>query len=481
MTSTRAWLTVFRASFLQTARSRGVWVMVATCVLSSFASIFHNHQGHLEALDQYAVQLQERQRLQFQSPVGPSDRTTDRTLRVLRPPSPAATFVVGVERTLPAAWDFGPAGAETLAPYAGPETLGIFDVLTDGESVVRLFGGMLAIGLGFWVVTRDRRLGWLAAAPWLPAPRWWVMSALLLAGAAVLGVITFVWIGASVTFALWLMDPAAHVTIVFAETWLFVWLYLVTMFGTGALIARLTAHALAGMAAVVATWTVLIFLGPQLVATVSRVVSPPSTRVRLELERRENYADRQKTADDVIAADLAVFSTPGIERMALSRLLADNFPRFEPTWRQAMQSAREESDTANRIWLEARARWVGRLQVLARLTPGTLLQSSLATANGQGWGTTRLWEESITRHEAALNRALFDDRSQLTLRVRWNDNSTLWAHIWHPARSHAELPQFDVAATVASSDRSALPMDLSAGILQVVLVLLAAAVVRPRS
>jgi hypothetical protein len=203
--------------------------------------------------------------------------------------------------------------------------------------------------------------------------------------------------------------------------------------------------------------------------------------VRLELERRENYADRQKTADDVIAADLAVFSTPGIERMALSRLLADNFPRFEPTWRQAMQSAREESDTANRIWLEARARWVGRLQVLARLTPGTLLQSSLATANGQGWGTTRLWEESITRHEAALNRALFDDRSQLTLRVRWNDNSTLWAHIWHPARSHAELPQFDVAATVASSDRSALPMDLSAGILQVVLVLLAAAVVRPRS
>jgi len=474
MNATWAWLIMLRATGLQILGAPGLWAMVATCVFSSFVSIFHNHNAHLEALGHYTLELQERQRIRFQSTVGPSGRETDRSLRVLRPPSAAATFVVGVERTLPAGWDFGPAGVETLAPYASQEPLAAFDILADGESVVRLFGGLLAIVLGFWTVTRSPASGWLAAAPWL-VPHWWLMSVLLTAGAAVFGLIALLWIGASVMFALWLSDPAAHNAIVFMDSWLLAWIYFVTMFGIGAVIARLSTNSLAGMTTVVATWTVLIFLGPQLLATVVRMASATPTRAMLEQDRREKYADQQKTADDALATSLSAFSPTGLTRPDLNKMLTDAFQRFEPEWRHRMREAREDSDKSNRRWLDARAQWIGRLQTIARFTPGTLLQSGLATANGQSWATSRLWEESISSHESALNRSLFDDRGTLPLRIRWNNSMTLWTKVWHATRSHAELPQFDVVSTSTALDRTALPLDLAAGLLQVVIVFLAAA------
>jgi ABC-type transport system involved in multi-copper enzyme maturation permease subunit len=475
MNRSLAWKTVFRASFLQTLGSRGLWAMVATCILSSFASVFHNHQGHLDALEHYRVELQERQRLQFQQPLGPSDDRTDRSLRVIRPPSASGVFVLGVERTMPAGWDFGPAGVETLAPYAGQEPLAAFDILTDAESVMRLFGGMLAIVLGFWSVTRDRRRGWLSAAPWLPVPTWWLMTALLAAGSVALGLIALIWVAGSVMFARWLSDPGAQTTLVFVETWFLAWIYLVTMFGTGAAIARLVTNALVGMATVLATWTVLIFLGPQLAATAVRMVSATPPRVRMEQERRENYADRRKDAEDALTASLAAFMPTGTERSDVAPTLTGAFPRFEAAWRDEMQRARVESTAARLLWLDLQAQRIGRLQAVARLTPGTLLQSALSTANGQGWATLQSWEEAVTKHESAINMSLFDNRSRITLRIPWTGELILWSQIWHPSLPYSELPQFDVAATASASDRTALPLDLAAGLLQVVTVILAAA------
>src|SRR5690606_16140379 len=158
----------------------------------------------------------------------------------------------------------------------------------------------------------------------------------------------------------------------------------------------------------------------------------------------------QKAAEEALGARLSAFLPKGIAGLDLNKMLSDGFLRFEPEWRDQMRKAREDSDAMNRRWLDARSRWIGRLQAASRFTPGTLLQSGLATANGQSWTTAQLWEESIARHEAALNRSLFDDRSTLPLRIRWGGSVILWTKVWRAARAHAELPQFDVTSTVSA-------------------------------
>lgn len=454
--------------------------MGIACVISSMAASLHNYQGYLEAVDRYTLELQERQRLQFDSRVGPSGRQVDRSLRVLRPPNLAAILVVGVERALPSGWDFGPAGVSTLPPYAVQEPLAAFDVLTDAESVLRLFGGLMAIALGFWMVTRDRQRGWLGGAVWFPTPRWWLLSALLAAGTAVLAVIAMIWFAGSLLFAVWLAGPDLSTNIAFLETWLFAWIYLVTMFGAGALIARVVSRPLVGMTAVGVTWMVLILLGPQLIAMVARMSSASTPRARLEQERQETYADRQKAADDALSEMLAASASTDLSKAEADSVFTEVFPRFEPAWRAAMREARSESDATNREWLDARAQWVARLQEIARVTPGTLLQTALASANRQSWSTHRQWEEAISKHEAALNRALFDDRSGITLRIRWNDAVLPWAYLWHSTLLHSELPQFNVADATAARDRSAFRLDVAAGLLQVAVVLLFTAYIPER-
>jgi ABC-type transport system involved in multi-copper enzyme maturation permease subunit len=465
------YLTLIRAHVLQAIHTWWLWVMFAVCILSSLAAVMYSHHGYLDNVDRYSVELQERLRLRLQSTLGPGSRQRDRSLRVLRAPNPAAVLVAGVERTMPSGWDFGPAGAESLTPYSPEDPLAVFDVLTDGESVIRVFGGLLGLALGFGMVSRDQQRGWLRAPTSLPVPAWLLVGAVIVAGSAVLAVMALVWLGSVVTLATWLAGPGLDLGVAWWPTWFFVWAYLVTMFGIGAAMARVAPNLLTGAAAAVTTWTVLILLGPQLLAAVGRLTSDFPPLARVEQERREKYADRQRTADRTLAERL-VSAAPDVESTReLDRVATAAFPRFEPDWRSDMSDARAEADAMAASWLETRRRWLGRLRLFARLTPGTLLYFSLAEANGQGWTAQRAWEDAVAKHEAALNRALYDDRSSVTLGLYWRDQGISWAYRWHSVRTHAELPQFDDTELQRGAGRGASAADIAAAIIQAVLVL----------
>ncbi len=472
MTRFVGYLGLVRAHFLQALYAWWLWGMFFICILSSFSATASRHSAYQDALDRYSVELQERLRLRLQSAVGPSGRQLDRSLRVLRPPNPASLLIAGVEPTIPSGWDFGPAGAESRAPYSSQDPLGALDVLTDPEAVIRVLGGLLGMSLGFWMVSIDREHGWLRLPTVFPVPDWQLTGAILFAGCLTLALISMVWVTAVLVFAARLLGPEHDLAVSLWPTVFFVWGYLATMFGIGAAVAGLTRSPIAATAMTAATWTVLILLGPQFFSAIAGFATNATPGVRMEQERRETYADQQRIAEQRLVEQLVASAPPSASVFELDRAATAAFPHIEQEWRKEMRAARAQADETLRSWLADQRRWLGAVRFILRLTPGTLLQSSLADISGQGWEARREWEDAIAAHEVALNRKLFDDRGTLNLRLPWNDTSVSWTHFWHAVRPHSELPQFDSAAVQPQVHSVG---DLSAAVVQVVLVLLIAA------
>lgn len=465
MTPGLAWLIVVRAYTVGIVRARWFWVVFLVCILSSLATILRSHHAYLDAADRYALELQDRQRLRL-LPVVPSGRTVEPVLRVLRPPNSVSILVAGVERTMPAAWDFGPSGVQTLPPYPSQISPVSLDVLTDGESVIRLFGGLLGLALGFWLVTTDQQRGWLAAGLSLPVPPWWPLSALMSAGALMLAAIALFWMLVSRTWGSWLLGPNQELGLAFSYTWLFVWMYLVTMTCIGAAVARLTPTPLSGAATVASVWTVLILMGPQLLSAAVFLAGDLVPRARFEYERREAYADRRRVSEESLARRLMAAVPDAPSKSALDAAAAQAFPAVEPDWIGQLNEARAETAALTRTWLGNQALWLGRLQWMSRLTPGTLLQASLATSNGQGWETQRWWEQRMHQHEAALNEALFDDRPVVDLRLYWRGDPFISGFTRHRPLQLAEFPSFDESLGASIKHRETRRADVIAAMLQ---------------
>lgn len=100
------------------------------------------------------------------------------------------------------------------------------------------------------------------------------------------------------------------------------------------------------------------------------------------------------------------------------------------------------------------------------LTPGTLLQASLATSNGQGWETQRWWEQRMHQHEAALNEALFDDRPVVDLRLYWRGDPFISGFTRHRPLQLAEFPSFDESLGASIKHRETRRADVIAAMLQ---------------
>lgn len=475
-----AWLIVARAYVVEVVRARWLWALFIVCMLSSLATVLRSHHAYLDAADRYALELQDRQRLRL-LPVVPSGRAIEPVLRVLRPPNNVSVLVAGVERIMPAGWDFGPSGVQTLPPYPSQISLVSLDVLTDGESVIRLFGGLLGLALGFWLVTTDLQRGWLAGGLSLPVPPWWPLSALMFAGTLVLAVLALIWTLVLSMFASWLLGPNQELGFAFSSTWFFVWMYLVTMFGIGGAVARMTPTLLGGAAMVASVWTVIILMGPQLLSAAVFLAGDLLPRARFEYERRETYADRRRVNEESLARRLMAAAPDASSKSALDAAAAQAFPAFEPDWIGEQSEARAEAAALTRAWLDNQARWLGRLQSMSRLTPGTLLQTSLATSNGQGWETQRWWEYRVHQHEAALNEALFDDRPVVDLRLYWRGDPFISGFTRHRPLSLTELPSFDESLGASIRQRVTHRADVAAAMMQLMIALSVAALYPARA
>src|SRR5688572_21171927 len=143
---TFCWLILQEVKRLLFAR----WVGGATallCACSAFSVVLstrdlrEHHESYQQLLDQ-------RLDAQLGGTGQAWGRAAEPGLRVIRPPVPATVIAAGIENALPAAWEFTPAGAEVLDPYARRD-FGIIDRnVGDLSGVIAGLGGLLALWLG---------------------------------------------------------------------------------------------------------------------------------------------------------------------------------------------------------------------------------------------------------------------------------------------------------------------------------------------
>lgn len=475
------WLAFVSGRLREYLHTRWLRVFVVLLVGSTVSAIVGGYHAHLQNRERYTLEAQRRVQLILQARSGPDGTALDRSLRVLRPPTPSAIVIPGHEASLPAAWDFGPAGLETLAPYAAADFAGETGLILDVEAVIRLFGGLFAIAFGAWTTTRDKLRGWSVAEAMLPIPEWSVTVCQLLSGFFTLVLAVLVWFAATGVFARAYVSADVGLSVSWVRVAVVALLYMTTLFGIGSAIAWWARSPLLGLALSGGTWVVLVLLGPQLLLGVSNLLSYLPSRSSLEQVQRVDHQDQVRRAEDFLGQQLGIAIAGETDRQVADAKLQQAYFSLEQEWLRRLQSARVSAEEADRRWRQKRHRMWERLRLAARFTPGTLLPQALSELSSVGWLTVVRWEQALESHRRNLNRALFDNRPSANARVPADWGFQLWRHLRHVPKWHAQLPQFE-APVISSSDRlSASWSDVIALLAQSLVALVLSAVARRRA
>lgn len=433
------WLVLQEVKRLLLAR----WVgpaIVLLCAFSAF-SITLSNRDLQENLEAYKDLVARRVEAQLRAPGQPSGREAEPGLRVIRAPAAGSVLVAGSEPALPAAWEFTPAGTESLPPYRN-EARGDGRRVGDIAEIITALGGLLALWLGVSTVLSDSAAGRLSALRTLPvAPE--TMAVVRLAGGTVsLIIIAMAWC-ATVILSVEVFVPAdlqvpLSMPIRMAGP---VACYLSLMFviGTGA-----GAAAREGQSALVATfliWIAIVFVVPQVNQLITRSVIDVVPRNRMEAERRDQFADATWMLEGQVGVAVAA-KLPDVEIPTAEQQSGAFLAVGEPIWTAGLTGIREAAIREELRWLESRAR-ADRIQNwLDGLNPSSWLYWSMAELAGTGRSTAAAWTQSVAKHEELLNRRLFSDRPRVNARVPWKDQTLKMAFDRHPAPRYSDLPLF---------------------------------------
>ncbi len=417
------------------------WVLVGV-VLLSFGGWSAIRIGQRQFAEQRATYIELVQaRFQSQQDAGfATGRSAEPGLRVIRPPNAGTILVQGHDRSLPAAWEFTPAGVEAMSPYStGPGRLGSG---WDLELLTRLFGSLLAFGFGLAGVMTDRTSGWIGAVRGLPMPA--VISSLtrVVGGCCTLTVVAAVWwvaMSAGVlvdglgTTSLWHLWPLALPGLI--SFWLF--------FGLGTACAwsvRTDSRtALVGLT----IWVGAAILTPEAATAIAEMSVAVAPQVRMERERREQHAEAMRMAEQTVADRLSKRLPSGLPASQIDAPAMDEFSQVEPEWQELSRAVRVAGLTLEDHWMgqvhaqQLVARWA------AWLSPGALVRDVLAELAGTGPEENDAWELAVARQGTALNAALFDNRPVVRLRVPVRSETVLMSFDRHQAPKFSELPVFE--------------------------------------
>ncbi len=424
------------------------WVSVSFLIAASVSAAAVAAGAFREDQRRYEAQLQQRLQLQVQPGAGPAGRIVDQRLRVLRPPQPLAAWSSGFDRGMSASWDFGPAGEESLPPYPGSGLVAI--VTLDIETVLRVFGGVLAVLLGVWVVASDRASGWLHAEHVLSASQRPFQIARLLGVWLAVVMATGLWAAGTnallVRFDLpsvlpWSLWP---VVVGIAAS------YLLVMASVG-LVAGSVARSEAGAQAVaIGLWAVWNFLGPQIYVA-ARAGADQASRFRFETEQRELGADLFRAVEDDFAAEVVRDIGSNVPPPVIDAYAKKRFRALEPLWLSRLEDVRRILDArraeADALWAAQVSRW----QVVSWWSPGFQLQWAIAESLGTGPSTAAAWAAAVRAHQRQLEAQLFDNRPSVHLRLWVDGQASPWMLMRHPAPQVSTLPAFRAPATLPAS------------------------------
>ena len=342
--------------------------------------------------------------------------TPEPVLRAIRPPELGSLLARADDGTVPPYFDFGPAGtmwARSVTTDSAPSQDG---TLLDLESIVRVIGGFLAILMGVESLAAARDRGLLKA--------WAVLgtSPIVACAGKLLGCWTIASVLAAAIFGVAALAGAVALR---TDTWACVIiltrclvptvLYLATFVSFGALFALTLRRASSAVTAAVAFWITTSMVWPQAVTLGSRALAPAGGRVAMEIQRDLEFTAEVRAGEDALGVLVAskIGEKPSAVTAAAIREYAGE---LNVAWLPHAERARQAANEIEKQWNSARER---QSRIESRggfIGPGAPLRRAMAALAGTE-GLTERWNRLIEEHQRVLNRLLFDDRPQVTLRV----------------------------------------------------------------
>lgn len=414
---------------------------VLLCASSAF-SVALGVRDLQEHTVSYQKMLQQRVEAQVRGTGRVLGRAAEPGLRVIRPPTPGAVLTAGVEPTLPAAWEFTPAGTEVLATYDRNEVRIDGRGVGDLTEIIAVLGGLLAVWLGVSTVVSDRTAGRTAALRTLPVAPETMAIVRLAGGILALGIVVAVWCTA-VGLNVRLFQPTGMAILPLMPVWMAApaLCYLALMFALGTAVGARAREGLSALVTAVSLWLAIVFVVPQVNQLITRSVIEVPPRTRMEVERREHMADAALVLEHEIG-DAMVTLWPDVMRPTNAQQSDAYVAVGEPIWRAGLARIRDAARVEERHWLDERARADRITRWLDGLSPSSWLLETMAELAGTGRSTQAGWTRAISAHDQALDEHLFANRPKANARVLWKGQAVAMAFDRHPAPRYSELPKF---------------------------------------
>jgi ABC-type transport system involved in multi-copper enzyme maturation permease subunit len=366
--------------------------------------------------EDYLAQLSDLAREQVRPRLPLVGWVPEPVLRAIRRPELGSIVARGDDMAIPAYFDFGPAGVVWARNVSSDVAQLNTGTLTDVESIVRVLGGFLALVLGFQCIAGARALGTLKT--------WHALGA----GAVptVLGKLLGCWCittagsvvvlaAAALSAILRLPNEPTELSRIFIRCAVPTTLYLgcfVAIGGAFAIWARNQAGALAGG---IALWILVAMVWPQAVALGAQMETQGVMRARMELQRDKAFDDEVRAGQDSLGNKVAEWLGDPTAAQAQA-IVQERQRELDALWQTYVNSARMAAGAIEEAWRQEHVR-EKRFERLAYLSPGTPLLRSFAALSETGFELAGRWSSAVDTQEGKLVQLLFDNRSQVTVRV----------------------------------------------------------------
>ena len=393
--------------------------------------------------DSYFKVLADLAQEQVRPRLGLAGRQAEPVLRIVRPPELGSIIARGQDLSVPAYFDFGPAGSIWARSVAFDTVQLQAGTLLDLESVIRVVGGFLALLLGLDATTAARTKGVVKAWAALGANPTAVTLGKLFGCWVILVVVsTVVMSAAAVSAVVRLPDDTGNVGALFARCLVPTLLYLGCFTAVGAACAVWLRHPTSAFVGGIAIWIVSAMLWPQIVALGARIQSPTDLRVSIEAKRDQAVADELRAGEDALG-DAIVARIGQVSGDETAQAVVTQRAELEAIWLTHAERARAAATTIETAWIEARTHQASLARLGGFLGPGTTFLRAMAALSATDDDIVWRWPAAADAHQRKLSQLLFDDRPQVIVRAPAQQARQVLPFVRRESPRWQELPAFD--------------------------------------
>jgi hypothetical protein len=190
-------------------------------------------------------------------------------------------------------------------------------------------------------------------------------------------------------------------------------LYLATLYALGLAIGALARSASAANVAAMMAWIVVAVASVPAIEFVDQVLAPVSAPEITEARRLRDYETQRRQAEITVGAMYrgTVGSDWGQEPSP------EGLGRLRQVWHQEALTIRQRLQAIDRETADSAAHQRRLWNQLLRFTAGTLFFETASRIAHAGLPTAERWDTAAEKYQAQLDRELFDDPPQITVRV----------------------------------------------------------------